>query len=168
MFPYAFIPRHIQYSKTTILFERDIANLSDLELSSTIHVTQALCVLDSTELSTPSIDRLLLYGLALVEWPRQKAACLKIMDKMCTEPACPWSADVSCLARRVCVGSNGKVAVLSPKRDLQDLFFSTDEQTQLFKYGFFCPASSLLPSALVWALFVAGEAGFVTTPNLSS
>lgn len=39
MFPYAFIPQHTQYSKNTILFERDIANLSDLELSSTIHVT---------------------------------------------------------------------------------------------------------------------------------
>lgn len=89
------------------------------------------------------------------------------MDKTSEVPPCPWSADVSWLAQRVCVGSICKVAVFWQKkrspRFLLFFFFFTEKQTQLFKYSFFCPLSSLLPTALVRALFAAGEARFVTT-----
>lgn len=41
-------------------------------------------------------------------------------------------------------------------------FFFTEKQTQLFKYSIFYAFSSLLPTAPVCSLFVAGEAGLVT------
>lgn len=66
------------------------------------------------------------------------------------------------LLARVSVGSICKVPVFWQKSDVQD-FFLTEKQTQLFKYSFFCPLCSLLPTALICALFGAGEAGFVTT-----
>lgn len=59
-------------------------------------------------------------------------------------------------------------SVLAEKSSLRIIFFffffsPTEKPTQLFKYSFFCPFSSLLPAALIYALFVAGAAGFVTT-----
>lgn len=62
----------------------------------------------------------------------------------------------------VCVGSVCKVPVFWQK-DLQDFFFLTEKQTQLFKYSIFYALSSLLTTAPVSSLFVAEDAGLVTT-----
>lgn len=77
---------------------------------------------------------------------------------------CPWSADVSWLARRgLCWQRLQSASVLAERRSSR-FFFLTEKQTQLFKYSIFYAFSSLLPIAPVSSLFVAEEAGLVTTP----
>lgn len=84
------------------------------------------------------------------------------MDKMSKVPPCLWSADVSWLTRRgLCWQCLQSASVLAEWRS-SDFFFFTEKQTQLFKYSIFYAFSSLLPTAPVCSLFVAGEAGLVT------
>lgn len=48
-------------------------------------------------------------------------------------------------------------------RKIFKIFFLTEKQTQLFKYSIFYALSSLLTTAPVSSLFVAEDAGLVTT-----
>lgn len=122
MFPYAFIPQCIQLTKLNFIWER---YYKPGLILSWVRVTSDAMSLRLHWHKHIFHTQLLLLLMSLF-WSDGQDKRLSVwagMDKMSKVPPCPWSADVSWLTRRVCVGSVCKVPVFWQKGHLQDIFF---------------------------------------------